>query len=345
MCYNKQKLKFRLFTNPSYFITAFLLVFYLQASIISASAQQIKIMPLGDSITQGFSSGVANEEFQVSYRKALYDKLKLAGYVVNDEIFVGTLFSGESVPDFDPDHEGHPGWRADEIFAGRPGSGEGKLSDWLFAEEPDIVLLHIGTNDISGNNEDWHEVEDILIVIDDYEFTSGKTVWVILALIIDRSCDPFLPPCSKSAETTSFNNDVEDFVFFPRQAGGDRIFLVDMQNDAGIDYDRWYMGGDMWDTLHPFETGYAKMADVWFPAIEQVLNICTLDADLVIDNQTFSTTEAFEACETVTAGPTVNVTATGDVNFQAGERVVLRNGFSVEDGGRLTVITDPLTGH
>ena len=54
-------------------------------------------MPLGDSITQGITSGVPDEEFQVSYRKALYDRLKMAGYVVNNEIFVGNLISGESV--------------------------------------------------------------------------------------------------------------------------------------------------------------------------------------------------------------------------------------------------------
>jgi len=250
----------------------FFLIFFIHAIVASALAGPIKIMPLGDSITQGFSSGVADEEFQVSYRKVLYDKLKAAGHGVNDEIFVGTLFSGESVPDFDPDHEGHPGWRADEIVIGRTGSGEGKLADWLIAEGPDIVLLHIGTNDVNSSNEDWNKVEDILVVIDDYEFASGKAVWVIIALIIDRSCDPFLPPCSKSLETSNFNDDVRDFVFFPRQAGGDQIVLVDMQNRAGINYDRWDMGGDMWDDLHPFMTGYAKMADVWYYAIQQILN-------------------------------------------------------------------------
>ena len=80
-------------------------------------------MLLGDSITQGTSSGVDLEEFQVSYRKALWDKLKSAGYVINENVFLGTLFSGESVADFDPDHVGHPGWRADEIVTGRTGSG------------------------------------------------------------------------------------------------------------------------------------------------------------------------------------------------------------------------------
>ena len=120
---------------------------------------------------------------------------------------------------------------------------------------------------MANGDEDWNEIEDILVVIDDYESASGKPVWVILALIIDRSCDPYMPPCFKSAETTAFNNNVRDFVFFPRQAGGDKIILVDMQNGAGIDYDRWDMGGDMWDNLHPFETGYSKMADAWFNAL------------------------------------------------------------------------------
>jgi hypothetical protein len=131
--------------------------------------------------------------------------------------------------------------------------------------------LHIGTNDVANGDEDWNEIEDILVVIDDYEFASGKPVWVILSLIIDRNCDPYLPPCPKSAETTAFNNNVRDFVFFPRQAGGDKIILVDMQNGAGIDYDRWDMGGDMWNDLHPYETGYAKMADIWFSGLMDIL--------------------------------------------------------------------------
>jgi hypothetical protein len=139
------------------------------------------------------------------------------------------------------------------------------------AEEPNIVLLHIGTNDVSAANEDYSKVEDILAVIDDYEFTSGKNVWVILSLIVDRSCDPYLPLCPKSQETTEFNDDVRDLVFFYRQAGGDNILLVDMQNGAGINYERWDMGGDMWDDIHPFETGYDKMADLWYTRLMEIL--------------------------------------------------------------------------
>jgi len=268
----------------TYFFSFIFLTFLLSIFLVPVAGAANRIMPLGDSITLGSSSGIPIEDSDlwVSYRKALYDKLKVAGYVVDDEItglpeiFVGTpsWIAGESVPDFDPDHEGHPGWRADEIVTGRTGSGEGKLSDWLIAEEPNIVLLHIGTNDVANGNEDWNEIEDILVVIDDYEFDSGKPVWVILALIIDRSCDPYEPPCPKSAETTAFNNAVKQFVFDPRdplQGGSDKIILVDMQNGAGIDYDRWDMGGNMYNDLHPYKTGYAKMADLWFSGLMDIL--------------------------------------------------------------------------
>ncbi|GAG93293.1 unnamed protein product, partial [marine sediment metagenome] len=43
----------------------------------------------------------------------------------------------------------------------------------------------------------------------------------------------------------------------------DKIIIVDMEQGAAIDY-RLQPAGDMWDNLHPYETGYSKIADVWF---------------------------------------------------------------------------------
>ena len=268
-----------------YYISFILVIMLLQIILASAAGAANKIMPLGDSITQGVASGVSDEAFQVSYRKALYDKLQAAGYVVNDEIFVGTLFSGESVPDFDPDHDGHSGWQADEIVNGRNGfPPNDKLDQWLDAEKPNIVLLHIGTNDISNNNENWMEVDDILDVIDNYENTpSGNAVWVVLSLIIERGCNPYTPPCPNSDRTTAFNDAVRNNVFLPRQASGDKIILVDMQNGAGIDYRRSTLGGDMWDDIHPFATGYAKMANLWFSALQQILPLADAGPDQSVD--------------------------------------------------------------
>ena len=110
-------------------------IFFLHAIFVSAAGAVNKIMPLGDSITLGAASGVPDERFYVSYRKELWDQLKAAGYVVDDELFVGTVTtSGTLVPDFDSDNEGHDGWRTDQIVNGNLGDvPAGKLSDWLIA--------------------------------------------------------------------------------------------------------------------------------------------------------------------------------------------------------------------
>ena len=67
-------------------------------------------MPLGDSITQGNTK-------HNSYRRPLWIELRKAGYNVD---FVGSTrenFKGLSpLSDFDPDHEGHWGWRVDEAL-------------------------------------------------------------------------------------------------------------------------------------------------------------------------------------------------------------------------------------
>ena len=46
-------------------------------------------------------------------------------------------------PNFDQDHEGHWGWRSDEIAD--------KAYDFAIAGQPDTVVCHIGTNDVYAN--------------------------------------------------------------------------------------------------------------------------------------------------------------------------------------------------
>ena len=238
-----------------------LLIFFLQTILISVAAAQTRIMPLGDSITYGISSGAIPNlpGYFVSYRKALWDKLVDAGYDVD---FVGSLTNGSSVPDFDPNHEGHPGMRDDEIAS--------NVNGYLSSNHADIILLHIGTNDLNTSPDD---VEDILNAIDSYESSSGTEIWVILALIVNRACCNEDPTCllTKCQDTIDFNDNVYDMA---SARSGDNIIIVDMENDAGIVY-LYEPTGDMFDDtvggIHPFETGYAKMANVWFSALEQIL--------------------------------------------------------------------------
>ena len=103
-------------------------------------------MPLGDSITESNMG-------QHSYRYYLWHMLINDGYQVN---FVGSRHGvGNGPPanaDFDMDHEGHAGWRADEIL--------NHIQAWATAASPDVVLLHIGTNDVCQRHSVGSTVND-----------------------------------------------------------------------------------------------------------------------------------------------------------------------------------------
>lgn len=92
--------------TPRLFV-ATLLAFILGWNPISAQA--IRILPMGDSITFG-SGGTAGLG---GYRGPLYDLLVNAGHTID---YVGTS-TGNSDLMVDMDHEGHGGWRIDQLDA------------------------------------------------------------------------------------------------------------------------------------------------------------------------------------------------------------------------------------
>src|ERR1051326_608934 len=101
----------------------------------AASAESnggVRGMPLGDSITEG-------TQVPGGYRIGLWQRLAAGRYTVD---FVGSQFNGPASLG-DHDHEGHPGWRIDQIDA--------NIVGWLQTSTPPTVLLHIGTNDILQN--------------------------------------------------------------------------------------------------------------------------------------------------------------------------------------------------
>lgn len=200
------------------------------AAIDGQVCAPVRVMPLGDSITDGFPT-------RNGYRATLYNALTNAGYAVD---FVGTQYKGNFA---DPDHEGHNGWRADQI--------RDNVYGWLTTNPARVVLLHIGTNDISLGNQSAVEVWQILEEIDRFEADTGRQVTVLLARIILRN-DGLNP------QTITYNDNVEAMATW-RIARGDDIILVDQQN-ALIYPD------DLIDTLHPRASGYDKMAYAWLEA-------------------------------------------------------------------------------
>lgn len=230
-----------------------------------AFAEAIRIMPLGDSITydQYLSPDVRPTNLRTGYRQELWLMLQEKGYSVN---FVGNEQAGEAaVPAFDPDNEGHPGWRDDEIAA--------EVYGWLQDNRADIILLHVGTNQVDPSPAD---VKRILDEIDLYEKDYGVSITIFLARIINRAGHE----CPNASTTTTFNINVTtmaiDRVSNPANgAYPDKIFMVDMECGADLDYGldttSPYDYGDMYDLLHPNVNGYEKMAKKWFQRLLEVL--------------------------------------------------------------------------
>lgn len=222
-------------------LASLIIIFWFLANasmVVAANSNEIKIMPLGDSITNGDSNGC--------YRQNLYLNLIDAGFDVD---FVGSQsYPSSPDPPFDTDHEGHSGWCAYEI--------RDNVYDWLELNPADFVLLHIGTNDVALGTEDVNEIAEILDEIDRYETNYARTVRVFLARIILRSDDSAL-----NETTKDFNNAV-DGMAQARISNGDDITIVDMENALIYPDDMRPADGE-----HPNGVGYEKMADVWYTAV------------------------------------------------------------------------------
>jgi len=216
-----------------------------------ANAETIRIMPLGDSITEdwAFSDQYSPrpDSLKSGYRNYLWYSLKAAGYDVD---FVGLQSGGSAIrPVFDTNHEGYAGLKSTEV------AFSGFYNLRLVGFKPHIILLHIGTNDWSSSVSG---IRDILDMIDDFEEAYHFHTQVVLAKIIN-SREP-------NSIFSGFNRNLESLVR-QRNADGDDVVLVDMEHGAGIYYD----SRDFQDRIHPNNSGYRKMANVWFNALDKIL--------------------------------------------------------------------------
>ncbi len=113
-----------------------------QIGLLAQSPSAVRIMPLGDSITEGYSF----PNYASGYRSHLYNLLTNAGFNVD---YVGTQRdTSPAVPDPnlpDHDHEGHGGYEISQIDAG--------INTWLNSiDYPDVILLLIGVKDFTAND-------------------------------------------------------------------------------------------------------------------------------------------------------------------------------------------------
>jgi lysophospholipase L1-like esterase len=203
---------------------------------------QIKILPLGDSITYGLSGDCSYALSNCGgYRTTLYEDLSKAGFTFQ---FVGSVSSGPAnLPQ--KQNEGHPGWRIDQIAAQADG--------WLAASSPDIVLLHIGTNDFEQDYEMATVADRLLSLLKQISRDAP------LAHIYISSIIPILNLDDVDPQVQQFNQAIRRIVK-SLNVQGKAVTFVDMYPAlTKADYSS--------DGIHPTAGGYAKMAAVWFEAI------------------------------------------------------------------------------
>ena len=191
----------------------------------------VRVMPLGDSITDGLT-------VPGGYRIGLWQRFGSGGHTVD---FVGSGFNGPASLG-DHDHEGHSGWRIDQIDA--------NIVNWLRTSTPRTILLHIGTNDMVQNPTG---APARLATLLDHIIAQAPNTELFVATII--------PLSGQDSRVRTFNAGLISAVQ-ARANAGRRVHLVDMFNALTT--------ADLADGVHPNANGYNKMAAVWFNALLSV---------------------------------------------------------------------------
>ncbi|MEV5313674.1 GDSL-type esterase/lipase family protein [Streptomyces sp. NPDC052610] len=199
----------------------------------AADPADLRLLPVGDSITYGENSTTLN-----GYRDPLWDYLAMSSETLWARDFVGSQRSGNMR---DPDHEGHPGARIDEIM------GEARCS--VPAHRPNVVTLHAGTNDMNQQYQLATAPDRLGRLIDQILADAPEAVVLVATLI----------PSSKAGmqpRIDAYNARVPEVVR-ARQAQGKHVLLVDMSAVTTADV----------DGSHPDDTGYRKMAQAFHGGI------------------------------------------------------------------------------
>ncbi|KAJ7648750.1 SGNH hydrolase-type esterase domain-containing protein [Mycena polygramma] len=194
---------------------------------------KLRALPAGDSITFGYQSTTGN-----GYRYPLQQVIIPENDTILD--FIGSVDSG-TMPD--ADNEGHSGAEIAAI-------GGFLMPD--LSQNPNVVFLLAGTNDINNNDDIDNAPARLMAIVD--EITSTLPTAAVLVGTLPLNGD-----ATKEGWADTFNSNIMQMLL-RRASDGARVMPVPMES-LGPE--------DMADGLHPNDQGYAKMADAWFSALWQ----------------------------------------------------------------------------
>jgi lysophospholipase L1-like esterase len=258
---------------------------------LSATAP-VRIMPLGDSITAGPGC----------WRAILWHDLQTNGYT--NIHFVGSVSDNGACNygyTYDENHEGHSGMSATGLVS------QNLLPGWLAAANPDIVLMHLGTNDMWGDFIPTSSILAAYTTLVGQMRANNPNMKILVAQIIPMN-PPSCPQCA--AEVVALDNAI------PAWAAG----LTTAQSPIVV-VDQWTGFDTATDTdgdgVHPNDAGFQKMAARWYPPLAQVLS------GIIPPQPTPSATPSPSTSPTGSAGcaATYQMTSQWNGGFQGGVTV------------------------
>jgi lysophospholipase L1-like esterase len=228
--------------------------------------RQVRILPLGDSITRGSHNELG--PIPGGYRKPLSENLTAAGMIFD---FVGTLSDNPS-PGIDPNHDGVDGRRTGQLLSG--------LSPLLISN-PDAVLLHIGTNDILAGLPVSTITANINSLIDQITANAPNRRLYVATLIPIAQDYNSRSVAAMTADVNACNTQIRTLVQ-NAAAQGRKVTLVDLNanlvyTDPEDPSNNFFFGTD---GVHPGPAGYDQMGDLWFQAMKSHIPIGQLTAVL-----------------------------------------------------------------
>jgi lysophospholipase L1-like esterase len=196
----------------------------------------LRVMALGDSITVGFDETGTTRG---GYRLGLWERLvEQDGRSIE---FVGSQHTPWWAGTVDLPHEGHGGFRIDQVRA---------ELDWaLWTYAPDVVLVHLGTNDI-GQHYAVDSAPDRLAELAARVCGDRPGVDLVLAAIT--------PMPGAQWQVDAYNARIPGIVADLR-SWGCRARSVDMGAAVAPD--------ELYDGVHPTAAGYERMAAAWYPLL------------------------------------------------------------------------------
>ena len=202
------------------------------------AAGAIKVMPLGDSITDGFN-------VPGGYRIQFYNRLVADGLTGSLD-FVGSSSNGPASL-LDREHEGHSGWHIADI--------SNNINTWMTSANPSIVMLMIGANDVLhsqsvGAPDRLSALIDLICA----KLPAGGKLYV-------AKITPLTDPTYNTL-VNEYNATIPGIVQ-TKVSQGKPVYLVDMNTAITT--------ADLADGIHPSEAGYTKMGNTWYAIIKNDL--------------------------------------------------------------------------